>query len=155
MKILFKNETTISKEKVYKTEKYAKVHRIKLIDILKILICLTIIICSIILMKRGEKEALLFIGFALWGLRDTYKTINKNVKNGKIIYEFYNDFFEVKTEDVILKVDYEVIKKIITESEVYYIILEKYGLFMDKNNFTIGEKDEILNFLKMKDILIV
>ena len=155
MKILFKNETTISKEKVYKTEKYAKVHRIKLIDIIKILICITIIICSIILMKRGEKESLFFIGFALWGLRDTYKTINKNVKNGKIIYEFYNDFFEVKTEDVILKVDYEVIKKIITESEVYYIILEKYGLFMDKNNFTIGEKDEILNFLKMKDILII
>ena len=106
-------------------------------------------------MKRGEKEDLFFIGVAFWGLIDTYKTINKNVKNGKIVYEFYNDFFEVKTEDIILKVDYEVIEKIITENEVYYIILEKCGLFMDKNNFTIGEKDEILNFLKMKDVLVI
>ena len=132
MQLLFKNETVISKEKVYKTEKYAKVHKIKLIDTLKILICLTIIICSLILIKRGEREAIIFIGFAIWGLRDTYKTINKNVKNGKIVYEFYDDFFEVKTEDIILKVDYEVIIKIITENEVYYIILEKCGLFMDK-----------------------
>lgn len=154
MQLLFKNETVISKEKVYKTEKYAKVHKIKLIDTLKILICLTIIICSLILIKRGEREAIIFIGFAIWGLRDTYKTINKNVKNGKIVYEFYDDFFEVKTEDIILKVDYEVIKKIITENEVYYIILEKCGLFMDKENFTIGEKDEILNFFKMKNVLV-
>ena len=154
MQLLFKNETVISKEKVYKTEKYAKVHKIKLIDTLKILICLTIIIFSLILIKRGEREAIIFIGFAIWGLRDTYKTINKNVKNGKIVYEFYDDFFEVKTEDIILKVDYEVIKKIITENEVYYIILEKCGLFMDKENFTIGEKDEILNFFKMKNVLV-
>lgn len=154
MQLLFKNETVISKEKVYKTEKYAKVHKIKLIDTLKILICLTIIICSLILIKRGEREAIIFIGFAIWGLRDTDKTINKNVKNGKIVYEFYDDFFEVKTEDIILKVDYEVIKKIITENEVYYIILEKCGLFMDKENFTIGEKDEILNFFKMKNVLV-
>lgn len=154
MQLLFKNETVISKQKVYKTEKYAKVHKIKLIDTLKILICLTIIICSLILIKRGEREAIIFIGFAIWGLRDTYKTINKNVKNGKIVYEFYDDFFEVKTEDIILKVDYEVIKKIITENEVYYIILEKCGLFMDKENFTIGEKDEILNFFKMKNVLV-
>ena len=154
MQLLFKNETVISKEKVYKTEKYAKVHKIKLIDTLKILICLTIIICSLILIKRGEREAIIFIGFAIWGLRDTYKTINKNVKNGKIVYEFYDDFFEVKTEDIILKVDDEVIKKIITENEVYYIILEKCGLFMDKENFTIGEKDEILNFFKMKNVLV-
>ena len=51
-----------------------------------------------------------------------------------------------------MKVDYGVIKKIITEQDVYYIILEKCGLFLDKDNFTIGEKDEILNFLKGKAI---
>lgn len=150
MKILFKNETTISKEKVNKTEKYAKVHKIKLLDVLKIAVCITIIICSIILLKRGEKEVFICIGFAMWGLQDVYKGVNKTVKKGKIIYEFYDDFFNVKTEDIILQVDYNVIKKIITDSNTYYIILNKCGLFMDKDNFTIGKKEEILNFLKEK-----
>lgn len=150
MKILFKNETTISKEKVNKTEKYAKVHKIKLLDVLKIAVCITIIICSIILLKRGEKEVFICIEFAMWGLQDVYKGINKTVKKGKIIYEFYDDFFNVKTEDIILKVDYNVIKKIIIDSNTYYIILNKCGLFMDKDNFTIGKKEEILNFFKEK-----
>lgn len=55
-------------------------------------------------------------------------------------------------EDIILEVDYNVIKEIITEKEVYYIILEKSGLFIDRNNFIVGEKDEILNFLKERII---
>ena len=152
MQLLFKNETIISKEKVYKTEKYAKVHRIKIIDILKFMICLTIIICSCILMKRGEKEVVIFIGLAIWGLRDTYNGINKKVKKGKIIYNFYDNYFEIMAEDIILEVDYNVIKEIITEKEVYYIILEKSGLFIDRNNFIVGEKDEILNFLKERII---
>lgn len=150
MRILFRNETIISKEKINKTDKYAKVHRIKLLDILKTAMCLTIIICSLIILKRGEYDAIIYIGFAIWGLRDTYKRVNVISKKGKLIYEFYDDFFEVKTTDIILKVDYEVIKEIISEQDVYYIILEKCGLFLDKNNFTIGEKDEILDFLKTK-----
>ena len=118
MRILFKNETIISKEKITKTDKYAKVHRIKLTDVLKTIMCLTIIICSFILLKRGEYDAIIYIGFAIWGLRDTYKRFNIVSKSGKLIYEFYDDFFGVKTKDIILKVDYEVIKKVITEPEV-------------------------------------
>lgn len=72
MRILFRNETIISKEKITKTDKYAKVHRIKLTDVLKTIMCLTIIICSFILLKRGEYDAIIYIGFAIWGLRDTY-----------------------------------------------------------------------------------
>lgn len=154
MRILFRNETVISKEKITKTDKYAKVHRIKLLDVLKTSMCLTIIICSLILLKRGECNAIIYIGFAIWGLRDTYKKFNIISKNGKLIYEFYDDFFEVKTKDIILKVDYEVIKKVIAEEDVYYIILEKCGLFLDKDNFTIGEKDEILDFFKEKVITV-
>ena len=154
MRILFKNETIISKEKITKTDKYAKVHRIKLTDVLKTIMCLTIIICSFILLKRGEYDAIIYIGFAIWGLRDKYKRFNIVSKSGKLIYEFYDDFFGVKTKDIILKVDYEVIKKVITEQDVYYIILEKCGLFLDKDNFTIGEKDEILDFLKGKAITV-
>lgn len=152
MQILFKNETTISKEKVYKIEKYAKIHKIKIIDILKFIICLMIILCTCILIKRGEKEVVIFIGLAIWGLRDTYNGINKKVKKGKIIYNFYENYFEVMSEDIILEVDYNVIKEIITEKEVYYIILEKSGLFIDRDSFIVGEKDEILNFLKERII---
>lgn len=150
MQILFKNETTISKKKVNKTEKYAKVHKIKLLDITKIIMCIAIIICSIILLKKGKIETIIYIAFAMWGISDVYKNNKKTVKNGKIIYEFYDDFFEVKTEDKILQVDYDMIKKIISDSDTYYIILNKCGLFMDKDNFIIGKQDEILNFLKEK-----
>ena len=150
MKILFKNETIISKEKVNKAERYAKVNKIKLLDVLKIIICITIIVCSIILLKRGEKKAIIGIVFAIWGLQDVYKEISKTVKKGKIIYEFYDNFFNVKTEDIILQIDYNAIKKIITDSNTYYIILNRCGLFMDKDNFTIGKKEEIVNFFKAK-----
>ena len=150
MQILFKNETTISKEKVNKIEKYAKVHKIKFLDFLKIAVCIFIIICSIVLLKRGENEFIICIGFAIWGIQDVYKGIHKSIKKGKIVYEFYDDYFEVKTGEIILQVDYNVIEKIITDSDTYYIILNKCGLFMDKDNFTIGEKDEILNFFKEK-----
>ena len=71
MTLLFKNETIISKEKIKKVNKYANAKRVNLISIFKFIICLFIIIYSIFLLNKNNIETIIFILFAIWGLKNT------------------------------------------------------------------------------------
>ena len=71
MTLLFKNETIISKEKIKKVNKYANAKRVNLISIFKFIICLFIIIYSIFLLNKNNIETIIYILFAIWGLKNT------------------------------------------------------------------------------------
>lgn len=141
---LLKNETTISKEKIKKVNQYASAKKIKMLDLIKISVCAFIISYSILLILKNNFEGAIYILFAIWGIKDT---VVKKIRKEKLIYEFYEDYFELKTSDRILYIDYKSIKKIVKEDKTYYIILNKCGLFIDKDNFTIGSGENMLTFL--------
>lgn len=141
---LLKNETTISKEKIKKVNQYASAKKIKMLDLIKISVCAFIISYSILLILKNNFEGAIYILFAIWGIKDT---VVKKIRKEKLIYEFYEDHFELKTSDRILYIDYKSIKKIVKEDKTYYIILNKCGLFIDKDNFTIGSGENMLTFL--------
>lgn len=147
MTLLFKNETIISKEKIKKVNKYANAKRVNLISIIKFSICLFIIIYSIFLLNKNNIETIIYILFAIWGLKNT---VIKKIRKEKLIYKFYDDHFEVNVSDRSLYVDYKIISEVVEEEKNYYIILNKSGLFIDKNSFVIGTGDNMLNFLKEK-----
>lgn len=67
-----------------------------------------------------------------------------------MIYKFYDDHFEVNVSDRSLYVDYKIISEVVEEEKNYYIILNKSGLFIDKNSFVIGTGENMLNFLNKK-----
>lgn len=71
MTLLLKNETIISKEKIKKVNKYANAKRVNLISIFKFIICLFIIIYSIFLLNKNNIETIIYILFAIWGLKNT------------------------------------------------------------------------------------
>lgn len=71
MTLLLKNETIISKEKIKKVNKYANAKRVNLISIIKFIICLFIIIYSIFLLNKNNIETIIYILFAIWGLKNT------------------------------------------------------------------------------------
>ena len=147
MTLLLKNETIISKEKIKKVNKYANAKRVNLISIFKFIICLFIIIYSIFLLNKNNIETIIYILFAIWGLKNT---VIKKIRKEKLIYKFYDDHFEVNVSDRSLYVDYKIISEVVEEEKNYYIILNKSGLFIDKNSFVIGTGDNMLNFLKEK-----
>lgn len=144
---LFKNETTISKEKIKKVNQHAGTKKIKNIDVIKISICLFIISYSIYLLLKNKLEGIIYILFAIWGLKDT---LVKKIRKEKLIYNFYENYFEVKTSDRILHIDYKIINRIVKDGKTYYIILDKCGLFVDEENFIIGTGENMLQFLKQK-----
>jgi len=71
MTLLLKNETIISKEKIKKVNKYANAKRVNLISIIKFIICLFIIIYSIFLLNKNNIETIIYILFAILGLKNT------------------------------------------------------------------------------------
>ena len=75
---------------------------------------------------------------------------NKKIRKEKLIYKFYDDHFEVNVRYRSLYVDYKIISEVVEEEKNYYIILNKSGLFIDKNSFVIGTGENMLNFLNKK-----
>lgn len=144
---LLKNETTISKEKIKKVNQYSGAKKIRMLDLIKINVCTFIISYSILLILKNNFEGIIYILFAIWGIKDT---LVKKIRKEKLIYEFYEDHFELKTSDRILHINYKSINKIVKEDKTYYIILNKCGLFIDKDNFTIGSGENMLTFLNEK-----
>lgn len=79
----------------------------------------------ILLILKNNFEGIIYILFAIWG---------------------------IKASDRIICIDYRNINKIVKENKTYYIILNRYGVFIDidKDNFIIGNVEEMMSFLNEK-----
>lgn len=108
----------------------------------KIISCIFIILVSMLLvLKRQEIEAIIYIAFAIWGIKNTISSIFQKVKVQEITYEFYSTYFIAKTEEESLKIGYDQIKKVEEDEINYYIIFHtRCGVFLDKNCFSIGKE---------------
>lgn len=138
-KILFENKTTTSEESLKRVEKYAKPYMRYISYLIKISSCIFIILASILLLvKNKELGVIIYILFAIWGLKNT---IFQKVKIQEITYEFYTSYFIAKTDETSLKIGYDQIKKVEEDDINYYIIFHtRCGVFLDKNCFSIGDK---------------
>ncbi len=149
MKILYKNETPISKSKIRKLEKYAKRYYQLKMDIIKMIICLVNISFSVyILFNEGNKVGIFIILLSMFGILDIIWGID--IKKEKLIYEFYDTYFRLDIFDETLEVYYSEIQKFIEEKNTFYIVLNNLAFYIDKDKFANGNEKEIIEFMKQK-----
>lgn len=148
--ILFRNETKITDKVIKSIMFYNKIFYHKYITILKFLICMFIIFLSILLdMNVIDMAFCLFM--SILGLVDTVKPDNVNINKEHILrYDFFDDFFQVTNNELMIEVDYNCIEKIIEVKNYYYFIIKKSIMIVSKTGFTQGNNKDLKKFIKKR-----
>ena len=150
MEILLRNETVISKEKIEKTEKYAQTYKHYIEKFINLGICIFIIVSALLTMKIYFIDKMLYIIFAILGIKNTLFSSNLKARKEKLIYDFYEEYIEVKNSEYIIQIEYDVITKFIEDENNYYMIFKECGMFIDKNRFSIGTDEDMRQLIKRK-----
>lgn len=152
MNILFKNETFYTKNRIRKLHKYAKINDIEAKKIIIWSICMFNIIGSIVLIIQGKAESIIFAIITICVLCYNNISVNRRRKKWKFLFEFYENCFEITILDEVFEVEYTEINNIIEDKNIYYIVLNKCGFFLDQNCFTKGTKQEFIKFINSKNL---
>lgn len=149
-KILFYNETEITNKNFKSMMFYRKFYCYRYITIIKLAICF-FIICLVVRLNFNVIDKAFCLFMSILGIIDTFrvKEIQRDEKN-IIKYEFFEEYFQVENDEADLKVPYKCIEKLIDTQNYYYIIIEKFVIILEKNGFTLGNKDEIKDFIKYR-----
>lgn len=134
-----------------------------------IIVCTVFVtICAAFALALNFESSLMWFGIALVWLVDITCifcyfvlprfTINKEPGlNANILFEFYEDFFKIsgtsKNGTESSESNYSSIIKIMeSKQDVYLFISRQQAFILDKSGFTMGNPEELINFLKDKNI---
>lgn len=149
-KMLYYNETEVTDESFRINMFFEKFFRYKYITLIKLSICIFIIIGTVLLdMLLLDKIVYIYIG--LLGIVDTLQVkTSKPDSNKKLQYKFFDEHFQLNSEDMAFVISYDSIKYIIDTDEYYYLVILKTPVMLAKNGFSFGNKEEIKRFLDEK-----
>lgn len=147
-KLLFCNETSITDTNYKSMMFYNKFFSYKYITITKLALCIFVIVGSTILLDTKLVYKVICILASICGIIDTFEV--KDIRPEFITvlkYEFFDKYFEINNSKTSFKVPYDSIKWIIDTKENYYVVIDRSLLLMSKEGFTIGNREEIINFI--------
>ena len=158
MGVQFKNKTVITEEVLTEfIQGTFKIYEKKI----RVIAIGGITLPSIILASAGEylPFTLLTAGFGVFLFFKGYLfKKKKNIKNyfglhgdsPEATYEFYHDRIENSVGKSHLSLNYEQVTNFIETKHLYILMIERQGLMIKKNGFTIGNAHELKSFLMSK-----
>lgn len=164
MEVKFENKTTITKEILAEFSKKAfKIYNKKYRMFVLLISVLCIILSFTAIAADGFSWFFIFMLLALIFFLFMYFKgyifkLNQNYKNfnglygtlPEFIYRFYDEKIEASASRANLSIDYSQITKFSETENLYILMIEKQGIILKKNGFTIGDFNNFKVFMEEK-----
>lgn len=150
--MLFCNETKITNESLRLTELIEKLFCCKSVTTMQLLICTFIIIGTMFLKDEQLLHKIIYIIIGIIGFIDIFKIDKPDNRDILLFnYQFFDEYFLLNIEGHDeLKFYYCDLEHLIDMKGYYFLVYSNAAATIDKEGFSIGNKEEMKKFILEK-----